>query len=156
MVNAIRRGSVRLALLLLVPIVMAFGVAAPANAAAYTQAVYAPNVIAGGTALEGWALLSRDCSGTQGCWNYMKIERWQWWGMQYLNGNWVNNNGWNRMTASLPGGCGYYRTTVDSYNDIAGTYGGGVNIGPVGFTGNGTRVYRYKTTWSSGWRYACR
>ncbi len=36
-----------------------------ADAAAYTKAVYPPNKV-GSSQLEGWADLSRDCSGTLG------------------------------------------------------------------------------------------
>ncbi len=126
-----------------------------ANAAAYTKNVYPPNKI-NSTTLEGWADLSLDCAGTLGCWNYLKIERWGWYGNQHVGGNWVSNHGWNKMTAELPGGCGYYRTTVVSYNHMTGGYGGGVNVGVVGATGNGTRVYEYQKPWWSDWRYYCR
>lgn len=127
---------------------------APADAAAYTKSVYAPNDE--GSYLRGWADLSRDCSGTYGCWNYMKIERHRAWGWEYVNGWWANNHGWNHVDATQPYGCFNYRTTVDSYNDVAGSYGSGVNLGPVGTTSNGTKIYRYRTTWSSGFKYHCR
>ncbi|WP_285320739.1 hypothetical protein [Pseudarthrobacter sp. lyk4-40-TYG-27] len=129
--------------------------AVPAEAAAFTYSVYAPNKVNSTTA-EGWANLSRDCSGTYGCWSYMKIEKREWWGWSYRGGGWVNNNGWNSIRGELTAGCGDYRTTVDSYNDVAGGYGSGANIGPVGASSNGTRIYRYKTTWSSGTNRLCR
>lgn len=126
-----------------------------ANAAAYPIGVYAPKKIAG-PKLEGWANLSRDCGGTLGCFNYIKIEKNNWYGPSFVAGWWANNNGWNSISTALPSGCADYRTTTDSYNDVAGSYGGGVNIGPVGVTANGTKIYRYKTTWSSGWARICR
>lgn len=126
-----------------------------ASAAAYPNGVYAPNRI-NSSQIQGWANLSLDCSGTYGCWNYIKIERYHWYGPEYINGWWAGANGWNSITANLPWGCSYYRTTTDSYNDVAGSWGAGVNIGQVGWTYNGTRIYRFRTTWSSGWSYQCR
>ena len=129
--------------------------ATPANAAAYTVAVYAPNNV-GGSQIQGWANLSRDCSGTFGCYNFVKIERQRWYGVNYVAGNWANYSGWNNQTAYIGGtGCYNYRTTVDSYSDVAGGYGSGVNVGQVGATGNGTKIYRYRNTWSSGWATRC-
>lgn len=127
--------------------------ASPASAAAYTTNVYAPHNVSGYA--EGWATVAQDCSGTNGCWNYMKIEKWGWVGNSWIGGNWVTGTGWRSMSAALPSGCGYYRTTVDSYNDVTGPVGGGINIGKVGVSWNGQIVYRYKTTWSSGWAYLC-
>jgi hypothetical protein len=125
-----------------------------ASASAYTIGVYAPGK--SGSTAQGWANLSRDCSGTTGCWNYIKIERQRWYGTQFVNGWWANANGWNSISANIGGtGCYNYRTTVDSYNDVVGGYGAGVNIGPVGTTANGTTVYRFRNTWSSGWNYLC-
>jgi hypothetical protein len=146
-----------LALLLALAALLMAGVAAaaPSNAAAFVYGVYAPNKI-NGTQVQGWANLSRDCSGTYGCYNYIKIERSNWYGASYQNGWWANANGWNSITADMTPGCYNYRTTVDSYNDVAGGYGAGVNIGPVGMTSSGTTIYRFKTTWSSGWAYRCR
>ena len=54
-----------------------------ASAAAYTIGVYAPNRI-NGSQIQGWANLSRDCSGTYGCFNYIKIERRRAWGIEYV------------------------------------------------------------------------
>ena len=130
--------------------------ASGAGAAAYTKAVYAPNSVSSGTVLKSDADLSRDCAGTFGCSNYMKIERKRAWGIQFVGGGWVNNSGRNSIQVAKPYGCFNYRTTVDSYNDVAGSYGSGVNVGPIGFSSNGTKIYRYKTTWSSGWKYHCR
>lgn len=73
-----------------------------------------------------------------------------------MSGNWVHNNGWNKMTATLPSGCWDYRTTNDSYNDASGSFGYGVNIGPAGYSVNGTKIYTWKKTWSSGWKRHCR
>lgn len=157
-----RAGHVRVArmpvaLLLVLAALLTAGLtaASAANASAFTYGVYAPKKI-NSSQVQGWANLSRDCSGTYGCYNYIKIERSNWWGVSYQNGWWANSNGWNSITANMTPGCYSYRTTVDSYNDVAGSYGWGVNIGPVGWTSNGTRIYRYKVTWSSGWAYRCR
>jgi hypothetical protein len=127
-----------------------------ANAAAYPIGVYAPSKINASQA-QGWANLSRDCSGTYGCSNYIKIEKRNWWGgADWVAGWWANNNGWNSITATLASGCADYRTTTDSYNDVAGGYGSGITVGPVGYTWNGTRILEYRTTWSSGWARLCR
>lgn len=128
---------------------------ARADAAAYTIAVYPPSRL-NASQLRGWAKLSRDCSGTYGCSNYIKIERQRAWGVQFVGGWWATANGWNSITAGLPRGCFDYRTTVDSYNDVAGSSGGGVNVGPVGVSSNGTKIYRYRNTWSSGFSRICR
>lgn len=152
--------SQRLRLLALVAsltaILMMTSVISPttADAAAYTKSVYTPTRL-NSTQIRGWADLSRDCSGTYWCGNYIKVERKTWYGSAFQNGWWANANGWNNITANLSKGCHYYRTTIDSYNDVAGSYGGGVNIGPVGFTSNGTKIYRFRTTWSSGWSRHC-
>lgn len=133
--------------------------ASTVEAAAFTYAAYAPNR-SGGT-LTGWANLSRDCSNTYGCWNYMKIEernprRWETWEpWLYVGRQWVNNNGWNHVTVNMPNGCGEYRTTVDSYNIVTGDQGGGANLGPVGVSGNGTTIYEFRTRWSSGTNSFC-
>lgn len=129
--------------------------AAPAEAAAFSYGVYTPNKINQWT-MDAWANVSRDCSGTYGCYNYMKIEKREWWGWSHYAGQWAGANGWNSIRANINGGCATYRLTVDSYNDVAGGYGGGANIGPVGSSSNGTKIYRYKTSWSSGTRQICR
>jgi hypothetical protein len=126
-----------------------------AEASAYPIGVYSPSRV-NSWQIQGWANLSRDCGGTVGCFNYIKIERRRLWGNEYVAGWWANNHGWNSVTATLPGGCYDYRTTTDSYNDIAGGYGSGINVGPVGWTSNGTRIYRFRITWSSGWARHCR
>jgi hypothetical protein len=41
----------------------------------------------------------------------------------YQNGWWANANGWNSVTSDMTPGCYNYRTTVDSYSDVAGSYG---------------------------------
>ncbi|WP_030262314.1 hypothetical protein [Streptomyces sp. NRRL B-24484] len=133
---------------------LALACPAPAAAAAYTKAVYAPD--RAGNTLTGWGNLSRDCSGTVGCYNYIKIERSRWYGWDFMGGNWANNNGWNTATATVATGCYAYRTTVDSYNDIVGGYGAGVNTGQVGATVDGQKIYRFRVTWSSGTRTYCR
>lgn len=74
----------------------------------------------------------------------------------FVNGWWANANGWNSITGTLNPGCYNYRTTTDSYNDVAGSWSAGVNIGQVGVTAGGTKIYRYRTTWSSGWVRICR
>lgn len=129
--------------------------AAPAEAAAFSYGVYAPNKISAWT-MDAWANVSRDCSGTYGCYNYMKIEKREWWGWSHYAGQWAGAHGWNSIRANINGGCATYRLTVDSYNDVAGGYGGGVNVGHVGFSANGTKIYRYKTSWSGASRQICR
>lgn len=131
-----------------------FGLASPASAAAYTRSVYSP--ARNGNTLIAWADLSRDCSGTYGCWNYMKITRDRLWGQEFVAGSWVNNNGWNSISAGLPGGCFNYRTTVDSYNDTLISSGVGINVGPVGANSSNQTIYRFKRTWSSGTTRYCR
>jgi hypothetical protein len=139
----------------MVPLVVVMSVASLAYSAAYTKSVYSPEKVNNST-IEGWADLSRDCSGTYGCYNYIKIERKRFLWTEWINGGWANNDGWNSIQAALPNGSWEYRTTVDSYNDVTGSYGGGVNVGQVGFTANGTKIYRYRTTWSSGWKWHTR
>lgn len=141
------------ALLLGLMLLIGVGTTSTASAAAYTKSVYTP--ARSGSTMTGWADLSLDCAGTFGCWNYLKIEKWGYFGNSWVNGWWANNNGWNSVTAWLPGGCGYYRTTVDSYNDATGPVGGGITIGQVGWTLSGQAIYRFRTTWSSGWAYYC-
>jgi hypothetical protein len=144
---------------LIITMSMVLGTFQLADAAAYTKSVYPPEKH-GTTQMQGWADLSRDCSGTYGCYNYIKIEKKNWWGASFVAGGWANGSGWNSVTANLPTGCAQYRMTVDSYNDVAGSYGGGVNLGTkvaeVGFSQNGTKIYRFKVTWSSGWKELCR
>lgn len=129
--------------------------AVPAEAAAFSYGVYTPNKISAWD-MDAWANVSRDCSGTYGCYNYMKIEKREWWGWSHYAGHWAGAHGWNSIRANINGGCSTYRLTVDSFNDVASTYGGGVNVGVVGFTSNGTKIHRFKTTWSSGSRQICR
>lgn len=150
-----RAGPLAALLLLASVLLSVFTAAAPADAAAFTYGVYAPNKI-NSTQVQGWANVSRDCSGTYGCYNYIKIERSNWYGASFQNGWWANANGWNSITATMTPGCYGYRTVVDSYNDVAGSYGSGVNVGPVGTTSNGTKIYRFRTTWTSGWAQRCR
>lgn len=140
---------------LVLPLLLILAAAAPSHAAAYTKSVYAPNEL-NSTTLEGWGDLSRNCSGTYGCYNYMKIERKAWYGAVYVGGGWVNKNGWNKIRVTQPKNCHYYRTTVDSYNDVLRGYGSGVDMGPVGSSDSDTKIHRYKTTWSSGWKRHCR
>ncbi|PBC71804.1 hypothetical protein BX265_6417 [Streptomyces sp. TLI_235] len=116
--------------------------------------MYAPE--RAGNTLTGWGNLSRDCSGTVGCYNYIKIERGRWYGWEFMGGNWAGNNGWNSASAPVASGCYSYRTTVDSYNDIVGGYGAGVNTGQVGATVDGQKIYRFRVTWSSGTKSYCR
>jgi hypothetical protein len=140
---------------LIITMSMVLGTFQMADAAAYTKSVYPPEKH-GTTQMQGWADLSRDCSGTLGCYNYIKIEKKVWWGAQFVAGGWANANGWNSVTASLPKGCSWYRMTVDSYNDYVGDQGAGANIGPVGTSSNGAKINRFRTTWSSGWKELCR
>ena len=148
------RSLVALALAVLAAGILLVG-APRAEAAAYPIAVYAPKKL-GATQVQGWANLSRNCSGTYGCYNYIKVERSRWYGAEFVNGWWANANGWNSITGTLGAGCYSYRTTTDSYNDVAGSYGSGVNLGPVGATSNGTKINRFRTSWSSGWTRICR
>jgi hypothetical protein len=128
--------------------------ASVAGAVAYTKDVYPPERHS--TTLQGWANLGRDCTNTNGCWNYMKIEQKTWYGSSFIGGTWAGVDGWNSVSAPLSTGCEEYRTTVDSYNDIAGTHGIGINLGEVGVSADGTKIYRYQTTWSSGYVRYCR
>lgn len=127
--------------------------AGQAHATAFTYEVYAPD--RSGNTLTGWARLSRDCSGTYGCSNYIKIERRAWNGWQFLSGKWANNGGWNSVSGTMLSGCYDYRTTVDSYNDTLVSSGGGVNVGPVGISSSGQTIYRFRITWSSGYKRYC-
>lgn len=130
-------------------------VAAPAEAAAFSYGVYAPAKI-NNTTMEAWANLSRDCSGTVGCFNYIKIEKKVWWGWAHHTGGWANSHGWNSIRATIDGGCGTYRLKVDSYNDIVGSHGSGTNIGSVGTSSNGTKISRFKTEWNGASTHICR
>ena len=151
----VNSNATRVVVALAISLIMAVTAATMAGAAAYTKSVYPPDRINSST-LRSWADLSRDCSGTVGCYNYMKIERKRAWGPEFVAGNWANANGWNSLTTSQPAGCYDYRTVVDSYNDYAGGHGSGVNVGQVGTASNGTKVFRFRTTWSSGWKRYCR
>lgn len=134
----------------------AFGsITSRADGAASTKSANPPTRI-NATQIQSSADLSLDCTGTVGCWNYMKIERARWYGLQFIGGAWALNNGWNNITVNLPGGCYWYRTAVNSYNDYIGPVGSGQNIGAVGSSSNGQQVYRYRTPWSSGWAKHCR
>ncbi|GAB3347424.1 hypothetical protein [Modestobacter lapidis] len=127
--------------------------ASPANAMAYTKNVYAPSNVSGSA--EGWADISQDCSGTLGCYSYGKIERWGWFGNSWIGGGWLTGSGWHKIVADLPEGCGYYRTTVDSYNYASGPIEGQINLGPIGGGAGGQTIYNNKLPWSSGWSYLC-
>jgi hypothetical protein len=124
-----------------------------ASAQAYTQNAYPPHNESGYAV--GWASVVQDCTNTFGCWNYVKIEKWGYFGNTWIGGGWVTGSGWQSARGALPKGCGWYRTTVDSYNDVAGPVSGGANIGPVGGSGGGQKVYRYHSPWSSGWASLC-
>ena len=128
--------------------------AAVAEGAAYTKSADAPQKT-GPKTLRGSADLNLDCSDTLGCHNYIKIDVQRWNGAKRRAGSWANNNGVNTIDGTLKKGCYNYRTTVDSYNDVVGAFGGGASIGKVGVTKNGEKVYRYKSTWSSGWTRIC-
>jgi hypothetical protein len=134
---------------------IALAVAPGADAAAFPYGVYAPNKL-GTSQVQGWANLSRDCSNTYGCDNYIQIEVLRWYGPQYVNGWWANNNGWNSITANLLPGCYDYRTKTDSYNYAVGDVGGGVNAGPAGVSANGQTIYKWHLEWNSGWARICR
>jgi hypothetical protein len=124
--------------------------AAPsASAVAWPIAVYAPHQISS-TQLQGWANLSRDCSNTYGCWNYIQIDVHRWYGWTMVNGWWANNNGWNSITAELLPGCYDYRTRTDSYNDSVQPIGGSVSAGSVGVSANGSKIYEWHKEWNSG------
>lgn len=139
--------------------VVMFAAPVAANAAAYPIGVYAPNKI-NPTQLQGWANLSRDCSGTYGCYNYIQIQVERWYGLVFgpttVNGWWANNNGWNSITGTLLPGCYNYRTRTDSYNNAVGDVGGGVNAGTVGVSANGQTIYEWHKEWNSGWTRICR
>jgi hypothetical protein len=126
-----------------------------ADAAAFTYDVYAPKKEANNI-IKGWANLSRDCSGTYGCYNYIKLEYKSWGSWRFFSGKWANANGWNSVSGDLINGCNEYRTTVDSYNDTLVSNGAGANIGPVGANGSGQKIYRFQRTWSSGSAKLCR
>jgi hypothetical protein len=140
------------AIMVVIGIVLA--VAPGANAIAFPYGVYAPNKISA-TQAQGWANLSRDCSDTYGCFNYIQIQVLRWDGPQYVNGWWADNNGWNSITANLLPGCYDYRTRTDSYNYAVGDVGGGANAGPVGVTANGQTIYEWHLEWNSGWARIC-
>ena len=114
-----------------------------------------PNKI-NATQLQGWANLSRDCSGTNGCYNYIQIQVSRWYGPATVNGWWANNNGWNSITGTLLSGCYDYRTRTDSYNYATGDVGGGANVGQVGVTSSGQKLYEWHLEWNSGWTRICR
>ena len=126
-----------------------------ADAAAFPYGVYAPTKI-NATQAQGWANLSRDCSDTYGCYNYIQIQVLRWDGPQSVAGWWANNNGWNSITATLLPGCYDYRTMTDSYNYAVGDVGGGANAGEVGVTANGQKIYEWHLEWNSGWARVCR
>ncbi|MCU7825433.1 hypothetical protein KSNIM_28090, partial [Kitasatospora sp. DSM 101779] len=115
---------------------------APATAAACTKAVYATD--RAGNTLTGRGDLSRDCSGTVGGYDYVKIERWYGW--EFMGGNPADKSGSNTATATAAGGCYAYRTTVDSADDIVGGYGAGVNTRQVGTTVDGRKIDRFRVT----------
>lgn len=145
----------RVGALLVATAVSCLGLAPGAQAAAYTKSANAPQKT-GPRTLQGTADLSLDCSGTLGCRNYMKIEVQRWNGIKKLSGKWANANGVNSINGKLKKGCYSYRTTVDSYNDMVGAVGIGVNLGPVGATKSGEKVYRFRSEpWSSGWSRLC-
>ncbi len=135
----------RVILVPLAALIAAVALALPAGAAAYTKNAYAP--ARAGNTITGWADLSLDCSGTYGCWNFIKIERQRWYGPEYVSGKWASSNGWNSISAALSPGCYNYRTHVDSYNDTVGSIGAGVNIGPVGISSEGTTVSNCQYLW---------
>jgi hypothetical protein len=127
-----------------------------AEAYSYPKNVYPPERY-DSTTVEGWADVQMDASGTVGTWIYTKIERRNWWGgADFVNGGWTNKNGWNSMKGTMSRGCQAYRTTVDVYNDVIGPWGAGVNGRQVGGSANGQTIYRYRTTWSSGYKTHCR
>ena len=151
--NSIRKAAATFAIVLVLALTNVL-TAGSANAAAFTRDAYPPN--REGNSVVGWADLNRDCTGTYGCWNYIKIERKRWWGWEYVSGKWAQADGWNSVSSHLPPGCFEYRTVVDSYNDQVVDNGGGVNIGPVGFTDDGQTIDRFHRTWHSGGNRICR
>jgi hypothetical protein len=134
---------------------MILAFAPSAGAAAFPYGVYAPKKL-NSTQLQGWANLSRDCSGTFGCYNYIEIQVSRWYGVATVTGSWANNNGWNSITGTLLSGCYNYRTRTDSYNYAVGDVGGGVNGGEVGVTASGQKFYEWHLEWNSGWTRICR
>lgn len=145
--HRVRQAIVAAGLAALIPL----AIAPDASAAAAVKNVYAP--VQSGTTASAWADLSHDCSGTMGCWNYMKIERkkgWFWW--EDVGGAWVNNDGWNTVTADLTPGCHTYKTTVTSYNDIIVTD----STSTKDATTTSTGTQRLETTWSSAEVRFCR
>ena len=141
-------------ILFLVPVIVLLSNAGDVYATASTYDVYPPN--RDGDTVTGWTNLSRDCSGTYGCYNYIKIERSSWRGWLYVSGKWAPDNGWNPVSANLLSGCYDYRTTVDSYNDTLINVGLGVNIGAVGVNASNETIYRFQNTWSSGSHRYCK
>jgi hypothetical protein len=109
------------------------------------------------------ALVDGTCNGAGGALNcqvFMKIERSSWRGWQYAGGRWITGDvygktQWATVWGNRPAGCYDYKTTVETYTDAPGSYGSGVNIGEVGTSSNGMKMYRWKISWSSGSVYMC-
>jgi hypothetical protein len=152
--KVVRRLAVGMSGLAVAASAVAFATPA-ASAAAYPIGVYAPNKI-NATQGQGWANLSRDCSGTYGCYNYIQIQVLRWYGPSMVNGWWANNNGWNSITATLLPGCYDYRTRTDSYNYSVGDVGGGVQVGVYGVNASGQKIYEWHREWNSAWKRICR
>jgi hypothetical protein len=111
-----------------------------------------------GSFVQGWAKISTDCPYLK-CSVYLKIERKSLWplGPSFVNGSFVNwSNDWVEMRATKLAGCYEYRTTIEIYEDSVAPVGGGANIGPMGMSVSGQRVYSYKIgPWSSAWVERC-
>ncbi len=126
-----------------------------AEAAAYAVSVHQPKSL-GNNHVQGGADVIRDCSGTLGCSNTISVE-WQLWrSAKRLGSSTPAYGGRHTVTAFKLPGCRNYRTVVTSLNDIPGSWGGGVNVGPIGGSVNGMRVYRYRTVKYSAWTRLCR
>jgi hypothetical protein len=142
---------VSVTIVILTMLVMATG----ANAAAFTYDAYPPDK-SGPTMITAWANLSRDCTGTYGCWNYMKIERTRLWGIEYVGGKWATDNGWNSLEVNLPDGCYDYRTFVDSYTDALISLGLSADYKVIGASATGEKIVRFHRVWNSGFVQICR
>lgn len=131
-------------------------VPASADAAAYTNWVNAPTQW-GAWTVGAAANVNGSCDGTYGCWNYMKIERWNGSSWTFVAGRWIG--GGTQYVSGYTSGCGTYRTAIDSYNDILTSYNYsaqfGVKIAELGGGYGGQTIKRFNRTWTSGNRYLC-
>jgi hypothetical protein len=130
-----------------------FGLSTEAFAAQPRGGPYAPENYS--TFVKGWVDMDANCPGIA-CHTYMKVERSSYRGWQFVAGGWISGRwGWSSMTGTKLSGCYDYRTVVEVYTDVAGGYGSGINVGPVGYTSSGTKIYRFKNSYFSSSTRAC-